>query len=77
MIDLLWSVGQGEAQARVNADAARDRQVWDQQAAARKELQERLASYKAEKKKLRAKRTRKAKTARRMVTTLAALACEV
>ena len=48
--------------------------MWDQQAAARKELQERLASYKAEKKKLRAKRTRKAKTARRMVATLAALA---
>ena len=57
MTDLLRSVGQGEAQARVNADAALDRQVWDQQAAVRKEMQERLASYKSEKKKLRAKRT--------------------
>ena len=45
MTDLLRSVGQGEAQACVNADAARDRQVWDQQAAARKELQEQLASF--------------------------------
>ena len=65
--DMFRPVTQAVAQDRVDAGAARDRLLWDEQAAERKQLEEQLAAHKAARRALRVRRARDNSTSRRQV----------
>ena len=51
--DMFRPVTQAVAQNRVDAGAKRDRQLWNEQAAERQQLEEQLAAHQAEKRRMR------------------------
>ena len=66
--DMFRPVTQAVAQNRVDAQAKRDRQLRDEQAAELYQLKEQLAAHQAEKRRMRVRRARKNRTIRKMVS---------